>query len=208
MKVYEELLSGNLDWALREGSMHFENRSAVQQTLQRIAARLDELQIPYAIVGGMALFAHGFRRFTEDIDILVTAGSLAKIHEKLDGLGYVPPFRGSKNLRDTEFGVRIEFLLAGEYPGDGKPKPVVFPVPNDVAIDIHGIQYIQLPRLIDLKLASGISSPGRLRDLADVQELIRVLSLPEDFSQRLDSSVREKFGELRAGVQAIPREEG
>ena len=81
----------------------------------------------------MALFRHGFRRFTEDVDILVTREGLKTIHEQLEGLGYVPPFTGSKNLRDTESGVRIEFLIAGEFPGDGKPKPVAFPDPAESA---------------------------------------------------------------------------
>ncbi len=68
--VYEQLLAGRLDWALREASMHFEEQSAVYRTLRRIAQRLGELKVPYAIAGGMALFAHGFRRFTEDVDVL------------------------------------------------------------------------------------------------------------------------------------------
>ena len=61
---------------------------------------------------------------------LVTREGLKAIHAHLEGLGYVPPFSGSKNLRDTEHGVRIEFLIAGEFPGDGKPKPVAFLSPN------------------------------------------------------------------------------
>ena len=79
---------------------------------------------------GWRLQAHGFRRLTDDVDILVTREGLKTIHEQLEGLGYVPPFTGSKNLRDTEYGVRIEFLIAGEFPGDGKPKPVAFPDPE------------------------------------------------------------------------------
>ena len=53
------------------------------------------------------------------------------------GLGYIPPFTGSKNLRDTEHGVRIEFLIAGEFPGDGKPKPVAFPDPAEAGVEIR-----------------------------------------------------------------------
>ena len=34
-----------------------------------------------------------------DVDILVTREGLKTIHERLEGLGYVPPFTGSKNLR-------------------------------------------------------------------------------------------------------------
>src|SRR4051794_35197631 len=100
MVTYEERLDSDVWWALREGSMHFEKESAVFKALIHIAKRLDQLNIPYAVVGGMALFLHGFRRFTEDVDLLVTRESLQVIHEKLEGLGYLPPFKGSKHLRD------------------------------------------------------------------------------------------------------------
>src|SRR5437899_12953176 len=109
MVTYEQLLDRDLDWALREGSMHFENESAVRKTLRKSARRLDELGIPYAIAGGMAMFFHGYRRCTEDVDILVTPEGLKEVHLRLEGLGYVPPFPGSKQLRDAEHGVRVEF---------------------------------------------------------------------------------------------------
>src|SRR5438445_712615 len=108
MTTYEQLLDRNLDWALREGSMHFEKDSAVHKTLRKIVRRLEELGIPYALVGGMAMFFHGFRRFTEDVDILVTREGLQEVHRQLEGLGYLPLFSGSKHLRDAEFGVRVE----------------------------------------------------------------------------------------------------
>ncbi len=201
MIAYEELLDQDLDRAFREGSMHFEKDSAVHQTLRRIAARLDGLGIPYAIAGGMALFFHGYRRFTEDVDVLVTREALEEVHRRLDGLGYLPPFSGSKNLRDIESGVRIEFLVAGEYPGDGKPKPVAFPDPADVRTDLDGMSFLSLPRLIELKLASGISSPRRMRDLADVQELIDVLRLPAAFADQLNPYVQDKYRELWSVVR-------
>ena len=124
MNTYESLLNDDLNWALQEGSMHFESDSAVHKTLRRIAERLAELNIDYAIAGGMALFFHGYRRFTEDVDLLVTAEGLTKIHKELAGRGYVKLFEKSKNLRDAVTGVRIDFLVAGQYPGDGKPGPV------------------------------------------------------------------------------------
>lgn len=89
---YEQQLDQDLRWAMEEGSRYFEEKSAVHETLRHICQRLNELEIPYAVVGGMALFKHGYRRFTEDIDILVTRESLKRIHKELDGLGYRPPF--------------------------------------------------------------------------------------------------------------------
>ena len=116
--TYEEQLNRDPRWALSEGSRHFDEKSAVFSALHGIAGRLNELGIPYAVVGGMALFNHGLRRFTEDVGILVTRDSLKTIHKKLDGLGYLPPYAHSKHLKDTQLGVRIEFLISGEFPGD------------------------------------------------------------------------------------------
>ena len=169
MITYEERLNQNRRWALLEGSMHFEKDSEVFRTLEKITRRLEELQIPYAVAGGMALFLHGFRRFTEDVDILVTREALKEIHEQLEGRGYLPPFTGSKNLRDVNSGVRIEFLVAGDYPGDGKPKPIAFPDPSKVGVVADGIRCVNVPTLLELKLASGMTNPGRFKDLGPVR---------------------------------------
>ena len=203
--VYERRLDSDLRWAMNEGSLFFEGKGAVQEALRKITRKLDELGIPYAVVGGMALFAHGFRRFTEDVDILVTPEGLKQIHAKLEGLGYVPPFAGSKQLRDTEHGVRVEFLVAGQYPGDGLPKPVAFPDPAAVGVVIDGVRFLDLPTLVELKLASGMTGGvARLKDLADVVALIQALDLPADFARALDPFVRGRFVELWDGVHNAP----
>jgi hypothetical protein len=206
MEAYETLLDRDLDWALREGSMHFEERNAVHQALHKIARRLEQLGIPYAVAGAMALFAHGVRRFSEDVDILVTRSGLESLHERLAGRGYVPLFANSKNLRDAEHGVRIEFLVAGDFPGDGKPKPVAFPDPAQSSMERDGVRFLTLPKLVELKLASGMTNPGRLKDLADVQEIIRALKLPNDFAPELHPYVQDKFRELWAAIQENPHE--
>src|SRR5436190_14563196 len=153
MITYEQRLNQNPHWALLEGSMHFEQANSVHQALRKITRKLDELNIPYALADGMALFLHGYRRFTEDIDILVTREALRKIHDELEGRGWLPPFAGSKNLRDAELGVRIEFLVAGDYPGDGRPKPVAFPDPAEVNIEREQVRLMNLEKLVELKLA-------------------------------------------------------
>jgi hypothetical protein len=206
INTYEQRLTMDARWALSEGSRFFEEKSSVQDALRKIAKRLHDLGIPYAIVGGMALFHHGVRRFTEDVDILVTRESLEQIHRALDGLGYLPPFQGSKNLRDADSGVKIEFIVTGEYPGDGKPKPVAFPEPSDVAVESDGVSYVNLATLVNLKIASGMTNPGRLKDLADVQELIKRLPLTCEFSAELHPYVQEKYRELWDAVHQAPRE--
>lgn len=201
MEPYEEKVRRGGAAAIREASKFFMQSDAVYKTLHSIAERLAALHVPYAVVGGMALVAHGYRRTTEDVDILVTPEGLKTIHEGLVGSGYRPLFEKSKNLRDTRTGVRIKFIITGQYPGDGKPKPVAFPDPATVALDIDDIQYLALPTLIELRLASGMTNPGRLRDLADVQELIRSMPLSDTFADDLDPFVQDKFRELARSTE-------
>ena len=76
------------------------------------------------------------------------------------------------------------------------PKAIRFPDPDEVAVDLNGIRVIGLERFIELKLASGMTGMNRLRDLADIQQLIRDTGLSEGISLRLDPSVRDKYIEL------------
>lgn len=193
---YEVRLDSDQRWALIEGSRHFEKQSEVHHALRRICQRLNGLGIPYAVCGGMALFQHGFRRFTEDVDLLVTREDLVRIHQTLNERGYEPAFVGSKHLRDADSGVRIEFLVSGQLPGDQNPKPVAFPHPSAASIEFNDIRYLRLSDLIELKLASGMSAADRMRDLADVQCTISTLGLPLELSAELNPYVRPKYEEL------------
>lgn len=92
-------------------------------------------------------------------------------------------------------------IATGEFPGDGKPKSVSFPNPAAVAVEKDGIKVVRLVTLIELKLSSGLSGRGRLKDLADVQELIKALNLPAELAQELDRSVQEEYSRLWLDVQ-------
>ena len=188
------------DWTLKEAARR---REAVEETLARVTDRLAEEGIDYAIIGGMALIAHGYVRFTNDVDLLTTPEGLALVHQRLVGRGYRPAFEGSRRkLRDTRTGIDIEFITTGEFPGDGKPKAVVFPKPADASIERDGKRVISLPKLIELKLASGLSAEHRrLRDLADVQDLIGALKLPRDLGEEIDPSVRGEYFRLWDAAQ-------
>lgn len=178
----------------------------VQRAMTKLMSALDDAAIPYAIADAIALNEYGYRRVTTDVDVLLTLDGLRALKSRVLGRGYVEKFAGSKGLRDTENNVTIDILLAGEYPGDGKPKPVRFPDPATVAIrGVHGA-FLPLPRLLELKLASGMSAPHRLKDLADVLELVRATDLSRSMSDDLDPSVREKFLELWEAAQAVERE--
>jgi hypothetical protein len=190
---------------VEEARRFFMGKADVQRALERLAEVLDRKGIPYAIIGAMALNEWGYRRVTIDVDVLLSAEGLRELKAEVLGRGYVEKFPGSRGMRDTENKIDIDVVVAGEYPGDGKPKTVVFPDPASAAVRGQRVALLSLPKLIELKLASGLSAPHRLKDLADVLELVRALSLPRDLGASLDASVRAKYEELWQAAQAPDR---
>jgi predicted nucleotidyltransferase len=188
--------------AYQEGLRFFMGEGILNETLRRVAQDLENRGIDYSLIGAVALNNYGYRRFTEDIDLLLTREGLERFQRELVGRGYRPAFEGAtKKFRTTEENVTVEIITSGEFPGDGKPKPVVFPDPNEVSIEIDGIKTVKLEKLIELKLASGMTAPHRLKDLADVQEVIKIKNLQADFAEKLNPFVREKYLELQKAVE-------
>jgi hypothetical protein len=193
------------DALLRSVDEFFMGEGPVHKTMRTLARRFPEAGVDYAIVGAMALVMHGYRRETVGVDVLMSREGRDLFVENLVGRGYVPLFPGAKKqFRDTETGVEIDIITEGEYPGDGKPKAVSFPAPNQAAVVMDGIRIVSLEKLVELKLASGMTAPHRLKGLADVQELIKLRRLHADFAERLNPTVRGKYLELWDSVKRAP----
>src|SRR5262245_8364877 len=112
----------------------FMGEADVQRALERLSEVLDRKGIPYALIGAMALNEWGYRRVTIDVDVLLTAEGLRSLKAEVLGRGWVERFPGSRGMRDTLTNVNIDVVVAGEFPGDGKPKPVAFPDPASAAV--------------------------------------------------------------------------
>lgn len=85
----------------------FMNSSKVHHSLKALVQRLDELHIPYGIIDAMTLNKYGYRRITQDVDVLLTAEGLAAFKQAYLGRGYVEKFLGSRDLRDTPYDTGI-----------------------------------------------------------------------------------------------------
>jgi hypothetical protein len=193
---------------VRAAERFFMGEAEVQKAMAKLVDLLDRDGIPYAVIGAMALNEFGYRRVTVDVDVLLTPPGLAAFKARHLGRGYVEKLPGSRGMRDAEHGVDIDVVLAGSYPGDGKPKPVVFPDPARAAERGARVALLPLPTLIELKLASGLTAPDRLKDLADVQEVIRIGALPRALAGDLNPFVRDKYLELWHAVQQRRDENG
>jgi|ERR1043166_682263 hypothetical protein len=192
--------------AYAEAVRFFNGHGMLNDALTRLVHDLESRHIDYAIIGAVALNQYGFQRLTVDIDILLTREGLERFQRELVGLGYRPAFEGArKKFRTTNENIPVDVITTGEYPGDGSPIPVVFPDPADASVIIDGVKTVTLEKLIELKLASGISATDRLKDLGDVQEMIKIKALDEGFAVRLDPFVRYKYIELYKGVASASR---
>ena len=185
-------LAGSLEYCWR----FFVGEADVQKAVTKLVAILDAEGLPYAIIGALAMNEYGHKRVTVDVDLVMREEDLQRFKRAWLGRGYAERAAGTGKLIDTELGVHIDVLSTGRFPGDDKPKPIAFPDPATTAIRGSPFALLPVERWIELKLASGMVAPHRLKDLADVQELIRAAGLPLAMAGSLDPWVRNKFLEL------------
>lgn len=173
---------------LKEISMFFEERSPQHKTMRRLAKRLERLRIPYAIMGAMAVNAHGARRTTDDVDVLLTPEGLERFRKQFVGKTYDQVEGRPRRFVERRSKVGVDVLVTGLYPGRGKSGPFPFPDPAKVSEEIEDVKVVNLPQLIQLKLAA-----RRYYDFGDVVFLIRVHNLDESFMANLHPAVHRDF---------------
>jgi hypothetical protein len=156
--------------------------------MRRVAAALDAAGIHYAIVGGMAVNAHRHERTTRDVDFLLSSSGFAVLLQLVDAGEFDRVPGRPRRFVDRQGGVTFDILITGLFPGSGEPGPIAFPDPAAVSQSIENLRVVDLPTLVQLKLAA-----GRYQDFADVVNLIRANGLDDAFAQRLDPSVQRDY---------------
>lgn len=194
---------------IRLEAFHFGRRPMIsaQQTFTMLenhslwdaAARCHEVLeaagIPHAIVGGVAVCLHGYRRNTVDLDLLVPKGDAERIRKALEDAGF------SWDTERSEFrspgGIPIQFLLAADRAGKGSEVHLPDPVDPATRTEIEGLPVLTLARLIESKIACGEGDPRRTyKDFADVVELVAIHGLDGTFARHLHKSIRPTFRQL------------
>ena len=136
----------------------------------------------------MAVNAHRYERTTDDVDVLLTAEGFAEFRRRFVEKNYHTLPGRKRRFVDAKNRVAIDVLVTGLFPGSGRPGPIAFPDPDQVGEAIDEIQVLNLPTLIQLKLAA-----RRYKDFGDVVDLIRRNHLDESFADRLHPSVRSDY---------------
>jgi hypothetical protein len=155
--------------------------TSLESLLRRIARVLDDRNIPYAVMGGLAVRVYAIPRFTNDIDLTISLDreqlpQLVEAFESID-CGVSPPFRAG--WLDSVAGLP---LFKAEYFGDERSIEIdIFVAETDFQRSlIDRRQLVQTPDgpfwfvspedLILLKLLA-----SRPRDLIDVQDILFTL---------------------------------
>jgi hypothetical protein len=168
--------------------MFFEGKDALHQTMRRLVKRLEKAGVAYAIVGGMAVYAHGHERTTGDVDILLTSQGFVKFQELFVPKNYGPVPNRRRRFVDRKNQLTLDVLITGYFPGTGKPGPISYPDPEAVRERIKSVYYVDLVTLLQLKLAA-----RRHQDFADVVSLISKHNLDESFADRLHPTLRRDY---------------
>jgi hypothetical protein len=164
-------------------------------TATRVNGLLTAGGVDYAVVGGVAVCLHGYRRNTVDLDLLIRSEDSKLFRSTMATAGF------TWNAKAKEFhspsGVAVQVVIAGEPEGPGQQ--ATFPDPKDAGCvtTIEGLPVLSLTQLIQSKIACGLGNLRRThKDFADVVELIAIHRLDGSFAGKLHKSVRKEFRAL------------
>lgn len=155
--------------------------------IQEIANRAENANIPFLIIGGYAVIAHGYVRTTDDLDLLIERGRRAHSSKLVTDLGMsvkndAANFAQFESLTDSEMNIDLMFVSES-----------VFSQLNSAAIqskiDGVSVRVVSLLHLISLKCHAIKNSDSQLRIIKDMDDLVHLIVI-----NRLD--LRE--AELRA----------
>lgn len=180
--IIENVISTEMKNHLLEGLSEVENLCKI----------LKEYDVSFCLLGGRSLPFYGYRRFTEDVDILVSdkdKDKLAKIPPGvLSDHSRIQPFRVWIMKDSSNNKTKVDMLFSSDKAGAG----ITFGDPQKISHDVNGIPVINLYDLIRVKISSGLSG-NRDEDLKDVRELIKANDLSASYMKE------EKVDKIKKG---------
>ncbi len=157
--------------------------------LQTISEKAGAAGLPFLVIGGYAVMAHGFVRATDDLDLLAQAGQRKKWQQLLEGMGM------------TVYRESPTFLQFNPAPGERLPLDLMFvaddvfgrmkPVAERTTLSGIPVGVVSLIQLIALKCHAIRNAEGKdknLRIVKDTDDLINLIKL---------NSVDLNFREIR-----------
>ncbi len=137
--------------------------------LEELLKQLEAAGIRHAAIGGLALNVHGYLRATHDLDFLIASEEEAALHETMTRLGYETLDRREDLSSYVRGQQRVDFLHAR--------REVSRRLLAEAATVEHAgldLRVVSPEGLLGFKIQAFDDDPRRLRDLADMLELLRL----------------------------------
>jgi predicted nucleotidyltransferase len=151
------------------------SRAATVEDLKALVRALNEKGADYLLIGGYALYAHGYQRATTDIDMLVPGNREAG--EKVRDALLVLPDQAARDIEAAWFEEGENIRVADEFVVDimltagGETFETL--APHAVTVDLDGVPV----RTVDLQGLLKTKQSGRDKDSADRAVLERAIRL-------------------------------
>lgn len=135
--------------------------------LTEVMGALNDCESPPALIGGLALAAHGVVRATQDVDLLIDAEDAEVAHRSVQALGYECVHRSieAANYERDDEGLDLLYAhraAARHILGQAEIRQTPF----------GEIRVVGAEGLIAFKLQSYCNDPDRGRDRDDMRELL------------------------------------
>jgi hypothetical protein len=163
-----------------------------------IVKALNDAAVPFLVVGGVAVIAHGYGRNTYDVDLVIrlTPEFVNRAFRALASIGYIPrvpitaeQFGNAEKRRALLDEKQMQVL---NFWSDGHretPLDVFIAEPFDFAAEYDGALLEELAAGVNVRIISLATllqmkkSAGRPKDLADIDELSLLHGLPSSYDK-------------------------
>jgi len=152
--------------------------SRLGRQIAEVAAALDAIGAPFALIGGLALASHRVVRATQDVDLLTDAGKAVEIDAELARLGYQCVHRSADAGNYVRGDERVDFLYAR--------RPIARRLLADAVelkTSLGDLRVVSVEGLIGFKLQALENDPRRTQDLEDIRALLRANRATLDMAQ-------------------------
>ncbi len=140
--------------------------------IREIAQRAGAAGIPFLVIGGYAVFAHGYVRVTDDLDLIVQRGSRAQLSKLLGDLGMIVRNDAANFVQfdpRDENGMGVDLMFVSED---------VFGHLQAAAVkaEVEGthVRVVSLRHLVALK-CHALQHSKSLRRLKDMDDLVQLI---------------------------------
>jgi Nucleotidyl transferase of unknown function (DUF2204) len=141
-----------------------------------ISSEAARKNLPFLLIGGYAVLAHGFVRTTGDIDFLVRKSQAAGWQKLLEGLKFAVKFSGPTFLQfnpPPQEKLPVDLMFVSDENFDQ-----MFSAAKDIKTDGVITNVVSLPHLFALKCHAFKSRPHRaMKDIEDLVQLTKLNKL-------------------------------